>query len=333
MEKTQTSTSALILIVLMLFIGLFVFFMYTLLHEGGHALTGWLFGQSLTEFNLNFWNFNAHVGMAGGELSRAQLAVQSAAGASLPLLIWAILISIAPHKATFTLESLKFISSMTVVNTLLAWIMLPVLFLLGKAPSDDVINFLLYSQMPPMLLTVMASILYIGGWVLFLSKTDGLRNELLLFSTTNREKLMTRLVPTIRAMAGIMVFCVILAFTLNSAAEKNSSNRFSPPQDFKPVARIDLLKHAYSSETLAQFTLDGPTTVGVFLSIRSINTTYFDLSVTGPNGFKSTVLHGEGYKAFQDGGLWQKNLPAGTYQIVLTSHQSPGTASIYLKIY
>lgn len=60
-------------------------------------------------------------------------------------------------------------------------------------------------------------------------------------------------------------------------------------------------------------------------------TIYFDLSVTGANGFSSTVLHGEGYNVVQDGGLWEENLPAGTYQVVLTSHQSPGSVSVYIK--
>lgn len=72
-------------------------------------------------------------------------------------------------------------------------------------------------------------------------------------------------------------------------------------------------------------------TEGVFVVIREINTTYFDLSVTGTDGYSSVVIHGEGYNAIQDGGLWEENLPAGTYQVVLTSHQSPGTVSVYIK--
>jgi hypothetical protein len=132
-------------------------------------------------------------------------------------------------------------------------------------------------------------------------------------------------------MASIMLVCLIFVIALNAAASKNSLNKFSPPQDFIPVAQLDLSKQAYSSETLTQFNLDKPAYVGVFIAIRNINTTYFDLSVTGPNGFNSVVLHGEGYNALQDGGLWEKNLAPGTYQLVLTSQQSPGTASIYIK--
>ena len=185
--------------------------------------------------------------------------------------------------------------------------------------------------MPPLLLTLIAIVLYIGGWLLFFSKIDGFRNEFLLFNTIEHERLVAGTKMTIPVMTSIMTFCVIAVFTLNTSAAKNSLNKFSPPQDFEPVAQIDLSTRIYSAETLTEFSLDSSTYVGVFVAIRNINTTYFDLMWHGPNGFSSIVLHGEGYNAFQDGGLWEKNLTPGTYQLVLTSHQSPGTASVYIK--
>ena len=57
----------------------------------------------------------------------------------------------------------------------------------------------------------------------------------------------------------------------------------------------------------------------------------FDLSVAGPDGFRSTILHGEGYNTSQDGGLWEKNLSPGKYRVILTSDRSPGIASVYMK--
>ena len=310
---------------------MFVFFIYTFLHESGHALTGALFGQSLTEFDVSFWDLSAHVGMVGGALTESQLAVQAVAGAGIPLIVWAVFISLVPRKASFILEALKFISSMAVVNTLLVWIVLPILFMIQSAPPDDVTNFLRHSQMPPMLLTITASVLYTGGWILFLSKIDGLLNDLLLFSITERNQLTAGIWKTIPAMVSIMTLCVISAIALNTSADKHLIDSFSPPKDFVPVAQLDLSKQAYPSETLTQFTLDESTIVGVFIVVKEINTTYFNLSVTGADGYSSIVLHGEGYNAFQDGGLWEENLPAGTYQLVLTSHQSPGTASVYIK--
>ncbi len=331
MRQIKTS-SVILLLVLVLFVVLFVFFIYTFLHEGGHALAGFLFGQSLTEFNVNFWDFSAHTAMIGGELTEHQLAVQSAAGAGLPLLIWVLFISLVPRKASFTLETLKLTSSMAVINTLLAWIILPLLFAVGKAPSDDVTNFLLHSQMPPLLLTLISLVLYAGGWIIFLSKIDGLRNEFLLFRMTHRDEITNGTRKTIPVMASLMAFCVLVVVALNTSADKKSLNTFSPPQNFAPVAQIDLSTQAYSAKVLTQFVLDKPTYVGVFVAIRNIDTTYFDISIAGPAGYNSIVVHGEGYNAYQDGGLWEQSLPAGTYQIILASHQSPGTVSVYMKI-
>jgi hypothetical protein len=132
-------------------------------------------------------------------------------------------------------------------------------------------------------------------------------------------------------MLSLMLVGVASVFTINIFAEENSSLKFSPPQGFSPVAQLDLSRQEYFTASLAEFTLDEPTAVGVFVVIRNINTTYFNLSVTGPNGFNSIVMHGEGYRADQDGGLWEETLPAGTYQLLLTSHQSPGEISVSMK--
>jgi hypothetical protein len=328
LEERQPLSTVATLLLLVLFIFLFVLFIYTFLHESGHAITGFLFGQTLTEFNVNFLNLGAHVGM-NGSLTQPQLIIQSIAGEGLPLLIWFVFISLVPRKASFSLEVLKLFSSMIVLNTLLAWIVIPILYFFGNAPSDDVTTFLLYSQMPPLLLTFIALVLYIRGWTYFLSKIENLQSELLLFHITSLKTLATGTRRTVPLMAGILTFCILLTFILNASVEKSSTPAVS--QDFVSIAEIDLSAQSYSGETLAEFELKEPANVGVFVIVRSINTTYFDLSVTGPDGYSSIVFHGEVYSAYQDSDLWKENLAAGTYQVVLTSHQSPGTASIYLK--
>jgi hypothetical protein len=174
--------------------------------------------------------------------------------------------------------------------------------------------------------------IYIGGWALFLSNINGLRNAFLSFRNVDRETLLVETRKVIPAMAGVMAFGIMLTFMLNHSAAANLPGRFSPPPDFESVAQIDLSTRPYSAEILAQFTLEKPAYLGVFITVQGIDTTYFDLSVIGLEGFRSTVLHGEGYNAYQDGGLWEQNLPPGNDQIVLTSHQSQGTASVYLRI-
>jgi hypothetical protein len=331
MEITTHSTRLRFTLTL-LFILLFVFFIYTFVHEAGHAITGVAFGQSLMEFDVSFWDFSAHVGMAGQELSRSQFAMQAVAGVVLPLLVWALFIKIVPRKASFPLEALKLISSVAVLSTLLAWIVIPVLYLLEKAPpSDDVTNFLHYSEMQPLLLMVTVFVVYICGWVFFLSKTEGLRREFLLFRTMDREISKAGARTILPIMTGILVFAVALAFLLNYTGARKPQNQMYPPPDFAVVAEIDLSKQVYDAETLAEFTVREPAQIGVFIAVRDINTSYFDLRIVGPNEYSSVIIHGQGYRAERDGGLWQENLLPGTYQLVLTSHRSPGTAAVFLK--
>jgi hypothetical protein len=51
--SSKNSAVAVTSILLLLFLLAFVLFIYTFLHESGHALIGLLFGQSLTDFTID----------------------------------------------------------------------------------------------------------------------------------------------------------------------------------------------------------------------------------------------------------------------------------------
>src|SRR5690349_9034665 len=95
--KQRASTAqALYATGIVLLLTLFVLVTYTFLHEGGHAVVGLLMGGTVTAFNLNFLNLSAHVGIEG-DFTTFQNCVISLAGVSLPLLIWGVLVSLAPR--------------------------------------------------------------------------------------------------------------------------------------------------------------------------------------------------------------------------------------------
>jgi len=79
-----------------------------------------------------------------------------------------------------------------------------------------------------------------------------------------------------------------------------------------------------------QFSLEETAVVGIFFTIRDIDTTYFDLSLSGLDGDSLVILHSEDYRTDRDGGgLWEQSLPPGAYRLVLTAAQSPGALSVY----
>src|SRR5512146_46728 len=99
----------------------------TPLHEGGHALAGLAFGGRITNFNINFFNLGAYVGI-DGKFSPVQSAVINVSGVALPFLAWVLLMLVLPKKDADNLQWIKIITAMGFVNSLLAWVILPFLY-------------------------------------------------------------------------------------------------------------------------------------------------------------------------------------------------------------
>jgi hypothetical protein len=245
----------------LLFLLAFVLFLYAFLHESGHALAGIFFGQSLTDFTINLLKWDARVGMAGG-LTPPQEAIQSIAGTLLPLLVWFVFIVLTPRKAMLGLEVLKLLSSMLVLNTLLPWIVIPVLYPFGSAPaSDDVTRFLRYSQMSPWLLIFAALLIYIRGWAFFLSRIDGLRNEFVLFRTLDGGAFTASMRRVLPVLGGILTLVLLSTAALSDLAGQNPQDRPSVPGGFVSVAEIDLSARPYDGYVLTSHRSPGTLSV------------------------------------------------------------------------
>lgn len=316
---------------LLLFILLFILLVYTFLHEAGHALAGLAFGQNLTTFDVSFWDLSAHVRLTGS-LTGPQRAIQVAAGTGLPLLIWFGFMALVPRRASFSLDLLKAASALTVLNSLLAWVIIPVLDLWGRAPAgDDVTNFLRITRFPPPLLSALALTLYAAGWLLFFVKIEGLRELWRQFRDGDRDHVLAGAQPVIAALAGIMAVAIVLTVAANNLTGVPAGVPMDPPADHQQVAQIDLHTGPYQAETVADFSLDAAGELSIFLSIQDVDTAYINLTLAGPDGFSALLLRAEGYRAGRDTSLWSETVPPGTYRVVLTAHQSPGTVTIYAR--
>ena len=295
---------------------------YTFVHEAGHTLVGLAYGQTLTAFSTTFWDLSAHVRLVG-ELTAAQQALQSVAGAALPLLVWAVFMSLVPRKARFSLELVKLVASMGVVNTLLVWMVIPVLDLWGRAPvNDDVTHFLRASELPPLLVTAVAASLYALGWVLFITKSRGL-------AQFRQLEAMEKTATAAFMMFAVTAVVLLSTLSINTVATQNGANRLSPPANLALAAQIDLSVRAHDNDVLATFSVTEGGRLDLFFAVQDINTDYFDLRLIGPDGTSTLLLHGEVYRADQDGGLREFDVVPGVYQVVLTAAPSPGVLSIY----
>ena len=316
---------------LLLFITLFIIFLYTFLHEAGHALVAILSGGRITNFSVNFWRLSAHVDVMG-VLSPAQTIVNNLAGAALPLSVWLLFIVAVPKRANLALESIKVVGTLVFLSTLLAWIVLPLFFWAGQTPSDDIVNFLTNSDLHPLWVTIAALFAYVGGWFLFATKIDGVRREIDLFRKGDEPVMTLAVRNTALSVIGLFAILGFVAFSANGyRLTAPRSDPFLPPQGYRLAKTIDLSQGEYTQSLAHTFTIDTLTRAGVYLLVENINSDYFEVRLTGPGQYDHLIVHAEGYMAVRDNPHVEDNLQPGQYDCILTSKSSAGILSIYIR--
>jgi hypothetical protein len=300
---------------------------YTTLHESGHALAGLAFGGRVSDFNVNFFNLDAHVNI-DGTFTAAQDAVINVSGAALPLLAWLILILFLPKKGSLLLQGTKTIASIATLFSLLAWVILPFLYLKGAAPAgDDVTKFITTSGLPPLAVAFGALALFAVGWILFALRFGDLRG---IFRTLLPSE--GKPVPAWRwaASAGIMLAALIGGIWLMISTLNRDP--YAPPKGYVLAATVDLSSGDFQSETIVSFSLSEPGEVAIFLRSTGINTPYIDLALVPPQGEPTQLVHGEELSSDATSGQYQYALSVGEYNVVLTGRKGHGVLKVYLRL-
>ena len=137
--------------------------LYILLHETGHMIVMLSAGAKVTSFSI----LTAHVSAEGGNYSTASALWLHANGAILPMaasLVYMLLYRKDCRNTFYRMFS--FLVTLVPTASMLAWVVLPFLFLQGKAPAaDDVTHFLtVFSKHnhPLIVSAVSAAIIAIG---------------------------------------------------------------------------------------------------------------------------------------------------------------------------
>ncbi|MBE2221357.1 MAG: hypothetical protein IAF02_07445 [Anaerolineae bacterium] len=124
--------------------------------------------------------------------------------------------------------------------------------------------------------------------------------------------------------------CIVLAILLTKSFRPNSGSPTVVPPDFQLAAKVDLATRSYDGETIAQFTLEETAVVSIYYTIPNIDITYFNLSLIGPENDSFVILHSKNYHTDKTGGgMWEKSLEPGTYQLALTTDTGSGVLSVY----
>ncbi len=128
----------------------------------------------------------------------------------------------------------------------------------------------------------------------------------------------------------IMLLAMLSALILFAVGCNAGQTGLTPPPDYQTVATVDLSAQPHDGAEVGQFTLTETAVVNIFYTLPNIDTTYFDLSLSGPNGDNLVILRSETFRTDENGGgSWEQRLSPGEYRLLLTAPQTSGTLSVY----
>lgn len=154
-------------------------FLYILLHESGHMIVMLAAGSTITDFSI----LGAHVSGVGGNYSRLSDMWLHANGALLPVIVSLVYMLLYKKKKESSFyRILSYIVSIAPVMSLLAWVIIPFIYLQGNAPvGDDVTKFLLiFDQNHQPLIVSAVALLLIAVNVTVMIKKDIIKNAILI---------------------------------------------------------------------------------------------------------------------------------------------------------
>jgi hypothetical protein len=296
----------------------------TFLHEAGHALTALALGGDVTDFNINFLDMSAHVSLSGS-FTRAQHAWINLNGSALPFVLWLFGMLALPKHTNPLGQVIKGITALIVVNTLLAWMALPILHLFHCAPpGDDVTQFLFNSEWHPLNVALTAAGLYFLGWVVTIKRIEqpGAALSALL-------KMDVPHIPGTLVSALVTISALLIVISSISFATCRDQSRI--PNGYTLIKDIDLSAENFAQEPLLSFTLAAPERTSFLLHVQNLDTRLVDVTLQKVDGDPITLLHGEGFSTPDNISNINLMLGAGDYQIVLTTQNAIGRLRLYLK--
>jgi hypothetical protein len=93
---------------------------------------------------------------------------------------------------------------------------------------------------------------------------------------------------------------------------------------------VDLAAQTFAGEPVLAFTLADADVVGIYYALENVETTTFELSLVAADGQSRVIQRSQGLRTDrQGGGLWEQELPAGSYQLLLSADQGQGTVAVY----
>ena len=144
--------------------------LYILFHETGHLIVMLSAGEVIDDFSI----LSAHVSGHGGEYTFVSDLWLNVNGAVLPLIVSLVYLLFYKKDRNNTFYRMfSFFTGLVPISSLLAWVIIPFVYLNGTAPpNDDCTKFLMsFSQIAnPLFVSAAALVIVVLGSILFIKK-------------------------------------------------------------------------------------------------------------------------------------------------------------------
>lgn len=330
--SSMSHKSTIALSAVLIFLVLFFLAAYTLIHEGGHAIAGLLFGGELTSFNTRFWDLSAHVSIANDEhFSTLQKAVVSASGVSLPIVVWLVILIAVPRKGNMVLEWFKLLGTMNVFGSLLVWVAFPIMYLAqGTAPGDDSTNFLRITALPPLLVCGSALVILSVGLLTYRTRSDDFSQLRITVKSLPEGGFTREAVHTIRVLLAVGVVMAFLRLAVGMMVPEQA--QLAVPDGYRLVKEIDLSGKGYELEQVYEITGKTSEQAKFFLVLTDV-TCPCEIGLLTPDHTRRIFLRDPNNSIIGHATVSPDviQLDEGEYSVYLTAPRGRGKVQIHLR--
>lgn len=159
---------------------------YTLIHEGAHALMAKVFGGTITAFDVNLFGGNPHVRYAG-DFSSLQRALISFAGPFVPVLLWFVFLIFLNRQKSLIFQKIAILASIGILGTMVPNIIIAVVYETGgNVSGEDMGKFLANTGLNGIFIAAGVSLILGTGIWLFFRKVKFLEALKYQFPVPNR---------------------------------------------------------------------------------------------------------------------------------------------------
>ena len=313
--------------------GLAVIFIYTLLHEGGHAIAALLLGARITAFDLNFITGSPHVGWEGfvKPAGRAFIAVS---GPVFPVIVWLLSLSLLRWKKAVAVRLGLLVASIMIISSLLPQVISPLLYMRGlDLRGEDIVGFIIYSGLHPLVVSgVFAILVAILVWLVskLIRPFEIVKAPWGQFRSVGPVSSRHRLM-----MGAVLLVIVLIAFPIMARVTTTNRNQPRFPKEYDAKVMRDFSNFDNEWTSVYGFTVEEAKVYDMVYSLQASAPTSLRLVTDSPKGIvftgKDSMVMCEDATSLAFAQFSGFGLYPGNYRLEVKTTDKTGSIDMYIS--